>query len=41
MNSSICTIINNVYDDSGDGDGGGGDGGGGGSYGDDVYAPKR
>ena len=36
MNSSICTMINNVYDVSGDGDGGGG-----GSYGDDVYAPKR
>ena len=34
MNSSIYTMINNVYDNSGDGDGGG-------SYGDDVYAPKR
>ena len=32
MNSSICTMINNVYDVSGDGDGGGG-----GGYGDDDY----
>ena len=30
MNSSIYTMINNVYDDSGDGGGGGG-------YGDDDY----